>query len=76
MSAPIEPVYRALGCRIEVMRTTLGISQEELAKRVGLARTSVVNIEAGKQRILLHDVEAFAKAFGTSPKHLLRGTWT
>jgi transcriptional regulator with XRE-family HTH domain len=73
---PVEPVYRQFGSKLESLRSTLGITQEEVAKRVGLKRTSVVNIEAGKQRVLLDDVEKFAGAFGISPKALMRGIWT
>lgn len=72
---PIEPVYRLLGAKIEVVRTTLGWTQLELAKKVGLTRTSIVNIEAGRQRILLHDVEKISTAFGMTPKMFLKGIW-
>lgn len=58
-----------------MMRTALGMTQEEIAKKVGLTRVSITNIEAGKQRILLHDIETIAAAFGVSPKHMLRGIW-
>lgn len=71
----VEPIYRQFGSKVESMRVTLGLSQQELSKRVGLTRTSVTNIEAGRQRILLDDVEKFALAFGTSPKFLMRGIW-
>lgn len=71
----IEPVYRQFGSKVESLRTALGLSQEELAKRVGLKRPSIVNIEAGRQRVLLDDIEKFAVAFATSPKFLLRGIW-
>lgn len=76
MAKPIEPVYRLLAARVEHLRTTLGMSQQQLADRVGLQRTSIVNFEKGRQRILLDDVEDFAKALGVTPKHLLRGIWT
>ena len=76
MSKPIETVYAAFGMRIRVIRETIGLSQSELAKVVGLTRTSIVNIEAGRQRILLHHVEKFAKAFNTNAKHMMKGIWT
>lgn len=72
----LEPCYRLLGARIEMLRSTLGWTQDELAKKVKLTRTSITNIEAGKQRILLHDVERFSQAFGVQPKVFLRGIWT
>jgi transcriptional regulator with XRE-family HTH domain len=71
----VEPIYRQFGSKIESMRVALGLSQQELSKRVGLTRTSVTNIEAGRQRVLLDDVEKFAAAFTTSPKFLMRGIW-
>lgn len=75
MSKPIEAVYQAIAARIRHIRETLGLDQAELARRVGLKRTSIVNFEAGRQRILLDDVEDFARALGVTPKHLLKGIW-
>jgi len=51
------------------------MSQEDLAKKVGLKRVSVTNIEIGRQRFLLDGVEDFATALGTTPKNLLKGIW-
>lgn len=76
MKQLVEPVYRQLGAKVQQMRDVLGWTQEELASKVGLNRTSIANIEAGSQRILLHDVETFAKAFGCQPRVFLRGIWT
>lgn len=73
--AEIEIVYRAIGTRIQMLRSALGITQEDLAKKVGYTRTSLVNIEQGRQRIPLHQVEEIAKAIGCSVKHLLKGIW-
>jgi transcriptional regulator with XRE-family HTH domain len=75
MKKPIELCYRQIGMKIEQIRGAVGLTQEELAKRMGLQRSSICNIEAGRQRILLHDVEKFAAALGTTVKHLLRGIW-
>jgi transcriptional regulator with XRE-family HTH domain len=69
-------IYRHFGLRVEQLRTALGWTQGELAGKVGLTRTSITNIEAGRQRMLLHQVETFAVAFGVAPRHLLRGIWT
>lgn len=75
MAKPIEPIYRLIGAKIEQLRNMLGWSQEDLAKKVGLTRTSITNIEAGRQRILLHDIEKFCTAFQIQPRILLRGVW-
>jgi transcriptional regulator with XRE-family HTH domain len=71
----MEPIYRLIGAKIEQIRNTLGWSQQELADKVKLTRSSIANIELGKQRILLHDIQRFSDAFGISPKVLLRGIW-
>ena len=71
----LEPVYRQFGAKVESIRTALGWSQDDLAQRVGLARTSITNLEAGNQRVLLHEVESIAKAFNVTPRHLTRGIW-
>jgi transcriptional regulator with XRE-family HTH domain len=70
-----EGVYRLLGARIEQFRSITGMTQLELAKRMKLTRTSITNIEAGRQRMQLHDVERLAAAFHSTPKQLMKGIW-
>lgn len=71
----IEPCYRMLAARIEMIRKTLDVTQGELSKRSGLSRPSIANIELGRQRIYMHHVERVAQALGTTPKNLMRGIW-
>ena len=71
----METIYASFGLKIRRIREALGIDQAAMGKRVGLTRTSVNNLEAGRQRVQLHQVEKWAIALGTSPKHLLRGIW-
>jgi transcriptional regulator with XRE-family HTH domain len=73
---PLEPIYGLIALKIRHVRETLGITQEELAKRTGYTRVSIVNIETGRQRLPLHQVEEIARALGVTTKHLLRGIWT
>lgn len=72
----IELVYLQLGLRIRAIREALGITQDELAKKVRLTRASIANVETGHQRLMLHTIEVVAQALGTTPKHLLKGIWT
>lgn len=76
MPEPVQLCYRQLGMKIEQLRTALGWTQEDLAKKLNMARGSVANIETGRQRVLMHDIETIATAFGSTPKQLLRGIWT
>ncbi len=75
MAEQIELCYRQFGLKVEQLRNALGWTQTELAKKVDLQRTSVTNIEIGRQRVNLHMVQKFAEAFGTTPKQLMRGIW-
>jgi transcriptional regulator with XRE-family HTH domain len=71
----IEACHQSFGSRVRLIREFMGMTQNELAKRVGLTRVSVTNIETGRQRLLLHQVENFAHGLGVTPKHLLKGIW-
>ena len=63
-----EPIYVSFGEIVKARRIALGLTQEQLGEIVGLSRTSVTNIEIGRQRVLLSDLFDFARAFGVSPK--------
>lgn len=47
------------------------MTQAELAERVGLGRTSVTNLERGKQNPPLSLLPKLAQALGVSPSELL-----
>jgi len=52
----IESVYGRIGQRIREIREKQNphLSQERLAKLISMSRTSVVNIEQGYQRVMIH----------------------
>lgn len=72
---PIEPVYKALGTAIARMREARGMSQLELAQKLGKGSSTIAEIETGKTRILVSDVEKIAEALGTEPRMLMTGVW-
>lgn len=74
-AALIETCHVAVGARIRMLREVLDLTQTDLAQRVKMDRASVANIETGRQRMLLHTVEVFAIALGTTPKNLMKGVW-
>lgn len=61
-----ETIYRAFGRAIATRRKVLGLTQADLASRVGMSRASVANIEAGRQNVLLHHVFSLATALQMS----------
>jgi transcriptional regulator with XRE-family HTH domain len=72
----IERCYKRFGRNLRNVRLACGLSHQKLADRVGLDRTSIVNIEAGRQRILLNDIQRFAVALRTDRKFLLKEIWS
>jgi DNA-binding XRE family transcriptional regulator len=58
----LDVFYTTIGENIKSLRNKLNYSQDDLAKFLNLTRTSVVNIEKGRQRPPLHtlvDVASF-----------------
>ncbi len=52
--------YAEVGRRVYRARRRAGLTQEDLADKVGLARTSITNIEKGRQKLLLHTLAEIA----------------
>lgn len=71
----IERVYVKIGERVRARRKRIGLTQFRLAHRLGISRPALANIEVGRQRVMIHDVKAFAKALGTKPHLMMRGIW-
>lgn len=67
----VERIYELIAGRIRDMRERREISQQDLARRIGQSRTSVVNIEAGRQRITIHGIYDIAAALECQPSELL-----
>lgn len=55
-----EAFYKAFGEAVRRARKERGLSQDALASAVGLKRTSIANIERGRQRLLLHTAWSIA----------------
>lgn len=75
MANDIEACYIAVGARVRMIRENLGWTQQEIAEKAEMSRASLANIEAARQRIPLHDIEAIAKALGTNTKFIMKGIW-
>lgn len=63
--------YLTVGEKIRAARKQSGLSQEGLAKAIGLKRPSMSNIEKGRQNLLLHTLVDIAEALGTDANALL-----
>lgn len=60
-----------VGAAIRAERDRLGITQDDLAQRLGMSRPSVANIEKGRQQISVAQLLSFSKALGVAAASLL-----
>ena len=68
-------LYEALGLKLKALREPEGqrgkLTQAELARQIGLERTSVTNIERGNQKVPLHVLYRICEALGVNIYDLL-----
>jgi transcriptional regulator with XRE-family HTH domain len=69
----MDDFYPEFGRRVRLARRRAHLSQAALGRLTGMNRTSITNIEAGRQRIPLHLLITFATALDVEPMELLPG---
>ncbi len=69
----MEAIYVSTGRRIKRLREQKDMSQAALGKRIKLRRSSVANMENGRQRIGLHQLVVIGRVLGTTPAALIGG---
>lgn len=67
----MDRFYEQFGRRLRAARDSVGLTQDELATRVGLTRGSIANIERGTQAVSLARFVGLAGALGVEPGTLL-----
>lgn len=73
-TALVDRLYKQFGQLLRTARLDADLTQDEVAERVGLKRTSITNIERGRQHIALHQLFLLASAVGKGPEDLLPDT--
>src|SRR4051794_34512163 len=71
MALPQGPFYQALGKKIRTARTHAGVSQEGLSTAIGFSRTSITNIEKGRQPVYVHTLLRISEVLGADFQTLL-----
>jgi transcriptional regulator with XRE-family HTH domain len=70
-TAGVDLLYQEFGRLLRKSRKEAKLTQGAVAERVGLSRTSITNIEKGRQHVLLHQLFLLASAVGVEPTELL-----
>jgi transcriptional regulator with XRE-family HTH domain len=70
MLIAVDPFYEDFGARVRAARGHR-LSQTQLARKVGLSRGSIANIETGRQHVPLHMILVLARELAVDPTSLL-----
>ena len=65
-----------LGTRLKKAREYLGLTQEDVAKLLGVSRVIITNIESGTRKVSADELEKFSKIYGRSMDELMNGKIT
>lgn len=71
MAIPQGPFYQTLGQRLREARRSVNLTQGDLARAVGVSRTSITNIETGRQPLYVHTLLRFAEILGITASELI-----
>ncbi len=59
--------------RLKQVRMSLKLSQEFVAKQLGMTRITIVAIEAGKRKVTTNELAMFSELYGVTSDKLLYG---
>lgn len=65
------PLLAELGSRIRAARLACGLSQAELASKIGMTRSSVANLESGRQDMTISKLSAACLITGANLAEIL-----
>ncbi len=66
-------IKEELGTRIKKLRNQIGLSQEKFALKIGMDRTYLASVEAGKRNIAIENIKKIADGFEISLEELFKG---
>ncbi|MFA5811958.1 MAG: type II toxin-antitoxin system antitoxin SocA domain-containing protein [bacterium] len=64
-------INELVGQRIRDLRNERGISQEELARRLGISRATLVDMEAGRRSLNVPEAQTLSEVFGLSMSDIM-----
>lgn len=69
----MELDYKSIGDNIRLARERVGISQSELAIKIGGSTAAISMYESGERKVTLEVLNAISRHMGVSMKELLEG---
>ena len=66
-------MLKKFGEHVQKIRNGKNLSQEKFALEIGMDRTYLASVEAGKRNISLLNIEKIAKGFGMNISELFKG---
>jgi transcriptional regulator with XRE-family HTH domain len=73
VAAPKGPFYEQLGKNLATARRRIRLTQDRLAAAVEMSRTSITNIEKGRQIVPVHLLARLAQTLNVTVTDLLEG---
>ena len=67
---------KSLGTRLRETREAEGLTQEDVAKLLGVSRVIITNIESGTRKVSAEELDKFSKIYGRSMDELVHGKIT
>jgi transcriptional regulator with XRE-family HTH domain len=71
--ARVQDIDARIGSKVRAQRTLLGMSQSQLASRVGITFQQIQKYENGANRMGASRLYAIARVLGVSPGHFFEG---
>ena len=71
MNMPLKPSNRVLAENVRKYRRILGLTQDELAKRLGVSQPRITEIERGKGNVSMTTLDNLADCLEVPPATLL-----
>lgn len=59
--------------RLKGYRKALGLSQNYVAKQLGVARTTITAIECGERNVIANELDMFSNIYGVTVEEILHG---
>lgn len=66
--------YKKIGQKLQKAREEAGLSQEELARKLGCTQSSLSNYELGKRRLYLSDLQRISHILGKPVTYFLENS--